>query len=109
VVNDQGVITLQADYTKRDPVIREVLEDLGAFKSGLPVLAIFPAERPNEPILLTGIYTQQQLIESIKRAGPSASVLARKTVPKLDETTGTPAADQNIARLVETSVTAKQQ
>lgn len=65
-----------ADFTEQDPEIKLLLEQLNADQVGLPVLAIFPAEDPNSPIVFKGAYTQSQLVEGIRRAGPSAKPIA---------------------------------
>lgn len=69
VVERNKVATLLADYTD---VPAEITKMLTAIQSnGVPALAIFPAGRPYQPIVIRGTYTQDQLIEAIERAGPS--------------------------------------
>lgn len=65
-VEEHGVETLVADWTTKDPQIGEMLTALGSKQ--IPVLAIFPAGRPNEPIVLIGGYTQATLIKRIEEA-----------------------------------------
>ena len=65
------VVTLHADWTHADPEVTQMLEALGSKQ--VPVLAIFPAGNPNEPIVFRGGYTRQELIDSLVRAGPSKS------------------------------------
>ncbi|MFZ5831437.1 MAG: cytochrome c biogenesis protein CcdA [Planctomycetota bacterium] len=70
-VQDNGVVTLKADWTNRDPEVTEMLVLLTGAKQ-VPTLAIFPAGRPNEPIVFDrGGYTQQDLLEALDRAGAS--------------------------------------
>ncbi|MCA9120662.1 MAG: thioredoxin family protein [Planctomycetaceae bacterium] len=69
VVEQNGVIPLLADWTKANAEISEMLELLGSKQ--IPVLAIFPADRPNEPIVLRGWYSTDTLIEKLNQAGPS--------------------------------------
>ena len=64
-----GVVTLQADWTHGQPEVTAMLELLGSKQ--VPVLAIFPAGNPNEPIVLRGGYTQQMLLDALEKAGPS--------------------------------------
>jgi thiol:disulfide interchange protein DsbD len=71
-VDRNGVVTLMADWTRGDPEVTEMLEILGSRQ--VPVVAIFPAGNPNEPIVLRGGYKQSTLLEAIKKAGPSAGV-----------------------------------
>lgn len=65
------VETLVADWTKPDPVINEMLTAFGAEQ--IPVLAIFPAGKPNEPIVLIGGYSQATLIKRIEEASASSA------------------------------------
>jgi thiol:disulfide interchange protein len=61
-----GVATMSADYTKKPGWMRETIRALGGI--GVPVLAIFPADRPYEPIVFTGGYTKSGLLEAIAQA-----------------------------------------
>jgi len=69
VIRENNVVLLKADWTHAAPEVTQFLDWLG-FRQ-VPVLAIFPADRPNEPIVFTGGYTQGNVIEAIKKAGPS--------------------------------------
>lgn len=69
VVEDNEVVTLLADWTNPNTEISEMLELLGSKQ--IPVLAIFPADRPNEPIVLRGWYSTDTLVEKLQQAGPS--------------------------------------
>jgi thiol:disulfide interchange protein len=75
-VDQNGVITLKADWTRGDPEITEMLEILGGKQ--VPVIAIFPAGNPNEPLILRGWYTKDSLLEELKKAGPSAGIAAKR-------------------------------
>ncbi len=68
-IQRNNVVTLQADWTHAPPDVTAMLEVLGSKQ--VPVLAIFPSGNPNEPIVLRGGYTQQTLLDALKRAGPS--------------------------------------
>lgn len=68
-VDENGVVTLHADWTHREPEVTAMLELLGSKQ--VPVLAIFPAESPNRPMIFRGGYTQQTLLEALREAGPS--------------------------------------
>ena len=68
-----GVTPLVADWSERDEEIGNLLKSLGTQQ--LPVIAVFPAENPNQPIVIaTGVYTQDQLVNAMDDAGPSKSV-----------------------------------
>lgn len=69
VVVKNGVVPLVADYTTFSAEITDMLALLKA--SALPVLAIFPAENPNNPEIFRDGYTQQMLINALEKAGPS--------------------------------------
>lgn len=64
-----GVVALQADWTEGDPAISAKLESLGGKQ--VPVIAIYPAGRPHEPIVLSGFYTKSVLLEKLRDAGAS--------------------------------------
>jgi thiol:disulfide interchange protein DsbD len=68
-VRRNGVVTMRADWTHASPEVTEMLELLGSKQ--VPVIAIFPAGRPDQPLLLRGGYTQQMLLHALDEAGPS--------------------------------------
>jgi len=65
-----GIVPLVADLTGKDPEMTELIKALNG-KEAPPVLAIFPAGSPNKPIVLSGFYTKPELIEWLRKAGPS--------------------------------------
>jgi suppressor for copper-sensitivity B len=69
LVDANRVITLQADWTHLPPEVTDMLKLLGSKQ--VPVIAIFPAGNPNEPIVLRGGYTRQTLLDALAKAGPS--------------------------------------
>lgn len=76
-LKQNGVETLMADYTKRPPEIKEMLAELKS--NGVPVLAIYPAGRPNDPIVFRGAYTQAAVLDALKQAGPSQAASLETT------------------------------
>lgn len=70
-IEENGIIPMVADLSKYPPEERDLLEKLGA--RFIPVVAIFPAGRPNEPIVLRDTYTRSLLLRKLKEAGPSKS------------------------------------
>jgi len=50
-----------------------LLRKLGNTSGAIPFYAIFPAGRPNEPILFDGPITQSQIIKALEKAGSSKS------------------------------------
>ncbi|NLX94648.1 MAG: hypothetical protein GXY83_00590 [Rhodopirellula sp.] len=69
LVNAHDVATLKADWTNADPEVTEMLRLLGSKQ--VPVIAVFPARNPNNPIALIDGYTQQSILEALQKAGPS--------------------------------------
>ncbi len=74
-IERQGVVPLVADWTTRDPQMTELLTVL-AGRPNVPVLAIFPASRPNEPIVITGGYTKASLLAKLEEAAKPTSDVA---------------------------------
>lgn len=79
-VEGLGIVPMMADWTKLDDEIAGMLTQLGSQQ--IPVLAVFPAGKANEPIVLIGGYTQSQLLEVLQEAG--ASKTSAKPVSKTD-------------------------
>jgi suppressor for copper-sensitivity B len=67
------VVPVLADWTEPSDEIKLALEGLGS--KSIPVLAIFPAGKPGEPlpepIVLRDLLTEAQVLEALERAGPS--------------------------------------
>lgn len=70
-----GVVTLKADKTHRrmSQEVNQLLVELGNFGQTVPFLAIYPADS-DEPILLDGLVTKDQVLSALDRAGPSRGV-----------------------------------
>ncbi len=68
-VQAAGIVTMHADWTHGQPEVTKMLDLLGSKQ--VPVLAIFPAGNPNQPIVLRGGYTQQTLFDALKAAQSS--------------------------------------
>jgi thiol:disulfide interchange protein len=86
VVEKNGVVPLLADFTDRSATIKKTLNELG--RNSIPVLAIWPAgASDDEVIILDDVITQSQLLEALKKAGPSAGYPR-----KVDEKTADPGA-----------------
>jgi suppressor for copper-sensitivity B len=75
-VLDNQVVTLKADKTHRrtSQEVNQLLVELGNFGQTVPFLAIYPAGS-DEPILLDGLVTKDQVLSALDRAGPSRSVV----------------------------------
>lgn len=70
LVEELGVVTFEADMTSPPADHADLLRKLNQSGS-VPVIAIFPADRPNEPIVFANGYTQTQILEALRKAGPS--------------------------------------
>jgi thiol:disulfide interchange protein len=69
LVEEYGVVPMLADWTDRSETIKQALADLQSIS--IPVLAIYPAGRPEEVIVLRDIVTKSQVLDALKQAGPS--------------------------------------
>ncbi|HEX6987616.1 MAG TPA: thioredoxin family protein, partial [Planctomycetaceae bacterium] len=65
-VEEHGVVPLRADYTDYSQEITDWLDRFD--RQGIPLTVIFPADRPNEPILLDGLFSQGKLLEKLEEA-----------------------------------------
>lgn len=74
-VLENGVVTLKADKTHRrtSQEVNQLLLELGNYGQTVPFLAIYPADS-DEPILLDGLVTRDQVISALERAGPSRGI-----------------------------------
>lgn len=68
-LRENKVVLLQADWTHESPEVTRFLNWLG-FQQ-VPVVVVFPAGRPNEPIVFTGMFTQRDIVQAVEKAGPS--------------------------------------
>lgn len=69
MVEANGVVPLIADWTDGSAEIKNALEALGS--NSIPVLAIFPADHPHEPLVLRDVITKGQVLDALRQAGPS--------------------------------------
>jgi suppressor for copper-sensitivity B len=69
-VAELGVVPLVADWTAPEADIEAFINELAPGAS-IPLWAVFPAGRPNEPIVHLGILTKDEVIETLEKAGPS--------------------------------------
>jgi thiol-disulfide isomerase/thioredoxin len=68
MVQQNGIVMMKADWTHEDPQVTAMLDLLGARQ--VPTLAIFPLDRPNDPIIFRGWYSRQDLLKVLDEAGP---------------------------------------
>ena len=62
-----GVVPMLADWTARDAVTGRLIEKLAPGAS-IPLAAVFPAGRPDQPIVMLGIVTRQQVVDNLAKA-----------------------------------------
>ena len=75
-IQSNNVVPLLADWTDGSQEIKDMLSTLQS--NSIPVVAIFPGDRPDEAIVLRDLITQGRLLEALKQAGPSQSAVAVK-------------------------------
>ncbi len=68
-LRSSGIVTIKADWTNRNPDITRMLAKFG--RSGVPLYVLFPAGRPNEPIVLPEVLTPTILLEALERTAPA--------------------------------------
>jgi thiol:disulfide interchange protein len=85
LVAKNGVVPMVADWTDQNAEIKAKLDELAS--RSIPLLAIYPAGRPGEVILLRDALVESQVLEALEKAGPSQSAL----------TAGSPAATKATA------------
>ncbi len=68
LIEELGIVAVKADWTHKENSVEvtEMLNLLGA--RSVPTLAIFPASRPNEPIVFRGGFTHRQLLDALRQA-----------------------------------------
>jgi thiol:disulfide interchange protein len=69
VVEKNGVVPLLADWTDKSDTIKRKLAELDS--NSIPVLAIYPAGRPGEVIVLRDAIVESQVVKALETAGPS--------------------------------------
>jgi thiol:disulfide interchange protein DsbD len=67
-----GIVAIKADWTNRNPDISRLLSKFG--RSGVPLYVIFPAGKPNQPIVLPEVITSGIVLEAIDKVAPSSVV-----------------------------------
>ncbi len=72
LIDRNGVAPVLADWTDMNDTIKQQLNELNS--NSIPLLAIYPANRPGEVIVLRDAITQSQLLSALEKAGPSVSL-----------------------------------
>ncbi|MCH7751750.1 MAG: hypothetical protein IH898_06295, partial [Planctomycetes bacterium] len=61
-----GVVTLLADWTDRNDMIKRALLDLNS--QSIPLMAIYPADPAAAPIVLPDLLTTTQILDALSQA-----------------------------------------
>lgn len=69
VVQKHNVVPLIADWSDRSDTIKQALNELNS--NSIPVLAIYPAGKPDQVIVLRDLLSQDDVLEALQQAGPS--------------------------------------
>jgi suppressor for copper-sensitivity B len=70
-VEEHDIVPLLADFTAEPPEIKRWLNKFQ--QDGVPLTVIFPAERQNEPIVISGPYFQGTLLAKLREAVASGT------------------------------------
>ena len=82
-VEAHDIVMMKADRTKKSdwPEIDALLISLGNPSRQIPFYAIFPAGRPNEPIVMNGVFTSPAaFIRKLKEIVPKTAGSERNTL-----------------------------
>jgi thiol:disulfide interchange protein len=82
MVENQGVAPLLADWTDHNDEIKQALLELNS--NSIPVMAIYPADRPHEPIILRDLLSEADVVEALRQAGPSRTDKEAVTAMKVN-------------------------
>jgi len=69
VVEKNQVVPMLADWTDESEEIGRRLAELG--NKSIPLLAIYPAGKPGEVVVLRDVISEAQLLQALDKAGPS--------------------------------------
>jgi len=78
-IEANDIVTLKADKTQDAPEVDELLLRLGNKSRSIPFYAIFPARRPNKPILLDGLFASPEpILSALEKGGPSQRIVQQR-------------------------------
>jgi suppressor for copper-sensitivity B len=76
-VEKHQIVPMLADWTDESEEIKQRLAELDS--NSIPLLAIYPAGKPGEVVVLRDVITEGQLLEALEKAAPSGSPTAAAT------------------------------
>lgn len=65
---EHNAVLMRVDLTRHDPELMALLESLGS--KSIPILAIFPKDNPDSPLVLRDMFTSGQLNEALNQELP---------------------------------------
>ena len=65
-IRSRDVIPMRADYTNGSPHIAAALQSIN--QASIPVVAVYPASSPDNPIILSGRITEEQVLDALEQA-----------------------------------------
>lgn len=65
------IIPIEADFTKEAPEMRDEIRSFG--RSSVPLNLVYPAGKPNDPIVLPVLLTNGYVTDALAAAGPSSA------------------------------------
>jgi thiol:disulfide interchange protein DsbD len=69
------VALVKADWTNRNAEITQLLRAFG--RSGVPLYVIFPAGRPDSPLILPEVITAELVLKKLEEAAAIAGEISR--------------------------------
>ncbi len=78
MVDELDAVAMYADWTDHNEEIKNKLEELNS--RSIPLLAIYPGGKPDEPIILRDVVTQDSVVEALRQAGASVGKSSASSV-----------------------------
>ena len=83
LIRESGIVAVKADLTRKNPEISRWVEFYG--RAAIPLYVILPSGKPDSPILLPEVITEDMLLDALRKAGPSTSTAAAGGVEAASE------------------------
>lgn len=76
LLHARGIVAMKADKTEPAPEVDATLRLLGNQAASIPFYAVFPADSPERPVTLDGVFTSPQpIVDALSRGQASSSVV----------------------------------
>jgi suppressor for copper-sensitivity B len=72
-IETANAVKMYADFTDYPEELKDTIKALRS--SGVPIIAVFPGDRPYEPIVFRGGYTKTHIVDALASAKPRADAL----------------------------------